>query len=356
MRLVELRGLDLRSFAQIALHPIAGWNVFVGGNGAGKTTVLEAVYLLSHGRSFRPSARGALTRHGQAQHAVFGVVDDGVRQHRLGLQQARGQSQVRIDGSQATLGELVRHCAVVCFEPGSRSIIAGAPEERRRFVDWGVFHVEHAFLQSWRRYQRALRQRNVLLRQPHGDEAALEPWEAEMALSGEAVTTMRATWLQELQEPLLRLLQLLLPQLGAARLEFHPGYETERGLAAVLGVRRGRDRDVGSTTRGPHRADWSLVFEHAPLREHLSRGQEKLCALACLLAQAQLHAQQLGRWPVLCMDDLQSELDAEHFSLVMGELRKTPAQVWLTGTRKPDGVPRDSAVFHVEQGLNPRLL
>lgn len=356
MRLIELRGEQLRSFTRLGLYPAAGWNVFVGGNGAGKTTILEAVYLLSHGRSFRPSARGALTRHGQPQHAVFGVVDDGERKHRLGLQQGRGQSQVRIDGGPATLGELVRHCAVVCFEPGSRSIIAGAPEERRRFVDWGVFHVEHTFLESWRRYQRALRQRNALLRQGPWDESALLPWETEMALSGEAVTRMRAAWLQELQQPLLDLLQLLLPQLGAARLEFQPGYETERGLAAALAVRRGRDRDVGSSTRGPHRADWSLIFEHAPRREHLSRGQEKLSALACLLAQAQVHARLRGHWPVLCMDDLQSELDAEHLALVMCELRNTPAQVWLTGTHRPDGVPPDSAVFHVEQGLNPRLL
>lgn len=356
MRLLELRGQNLRCFEQLDLHPVAGWNVFVGGNGAGKTTLLEAVYLLSHGRSFRASSRGALTRHGQAQHSVFGVVDGGGRQHRLGLQQGRGQTQVRIDGTQATLGELVRHCAVVCFEPGSRSIISGAPEERRRFLDWGVFHVEHAFLQAWRRYQRALRQRNAVLRQRQYNEAALDPWEAEMTASGEVVTAMRSAWLDVLKAPLLEMLHVLLPQLGSAQLAFQAGFEADAGLAASLAVRRDRDRDAGTTTRGPHRADWSLVFEHAPMREHLSRGQEKLCALACLLAQAKLHAQQLGHWPVLCMDDLQSELDAEHFALVMAELRKTPAQVWLTGTRSPDGIPNGSAVFHVEQGLNPRLL
>lgn len=356
MHLLELRAENLRSFAQVELSPSAGWNVFVGGNGVGKTTLLEAAYLLSHGRSFRPSARTALTRHGEGQHAVFGVVDDDGHRHRLGLQQGKGQTKVRIDGDSSTLGELVRHCAVVCFEPGSRSLIAGAPEERRRFVDWGVFHVEHTFLQAWRRYQRALRQRNVLLRTSNFDGGSLGPWEAEMEASGELVTRLRAAWLRDLEALLLPLLDTLLPQLGVPSLDFQPGFDVDPGLAAVLAVRRDRDRDAGTTTRGPHRADWSLVFEHAPQREHLSRGQEKLCALACLLAQAQLHAAQRGRWPILCMDDLQSELDAEHFALVMGELRKTPAQVWLTGTRMPEGMPDDTAVFHVEQGLNPRLL
>jgi DNA replication and repair protein RecF len=124
-----------------------------------------------------------------------------------------------------------------------------------------------------------------------------------------------------------------------------------------LREQRGRDLARGHTTLGAHRADWSVGFEHAPLREHLSRGQEKLAALACVLAQAALYARQRGDWPVVCLDDLASELDQVHQAAVVAQLREAGAQVLLTGTELPgalQGIP--ARLFHVEQGLISRLL
>lgn len=108
---------------------------------------------------------------------------------------------------------------------------------------------------------------------------------------------------------------------------------------------------------GPHRADWSLAFEQAPLREHLSRGQEKLTALGCLLAQATLHAGRRGEWPVVCLDDLASELDLAHQEALVAQLVAADAQVLVTGTECP--VPlrtRPHRLFHVEQGQISALL
>jgi len=100
-----------------------------------------------------------------------------------------------------------------------------------------------------------------------------------------------------------------------------------------------------------HRADWSISFEQAPLREHLSRGQEKLTALGCLLAQAALFAGQKGEWPIVCLDDLASELDLAHQTAVVGQLTGVGAQVLVTGTELPAPLQGLSAhVFHVEQG------
>jgi DNA replication and repair protein RecF len=149
----------------------------------------------------------------------------------------------------------------------------------------------------------------------------------------------------------------LLPELGALELRYRRGWAEDRDLVQQLRELRGRDLARGHTTLGAHRADWSLSFEQAPLREHLSRGQEKLTALACLLAQAELYAECRGEWPIVCLDDLASELDQPHQAAVAAQLVAAGAQVLLTGTEVPQALQTlPSRVFHVEQGQLTRLL
>lgn len=357
MRLDELRLVDLRRFdaLEIALGP--GWNQFVGGNGAGKTTVLEAAYLLSHGRTFRSGGRDGLVRVGAPGFSVFGLVEDVEgRAVRLGLARSAGRVEARVDGRQATLGELVGHSAIVCFEPGSHALIAGGAEHRRSYLDWGVFHVEQDFLSLWRRYQRALRQRNASLRAGASD-AELAVWELELAASGEAMTRLRRTYLERLEPSLAAMAGAFLGELGDFRIEFHPGWPAGQSLSDVLAAGRERDRDRGHTRSGPHRADLSFGFAGAERREYFSRGQEKLCALVCILGQARQYQEDHGHWPIVCLDDLASELDDAHRDAVIAMVSASGAQVLLTGTSTL-ALPDDPAtrVFHVEQGRVQRLV
>lgn len=353
IRRLQIQGL--RSLDDAHLDLEAGVNLLIGPNGAGKSSVLEAVYLLSHARSFRSGARDALLQRGRDELSVYAeVVEDPQRLHRLGLGRKGNRWQVHINGvSPCTLGEMVGHCAVICFEPGSHALIAGAAEERRRYLDWGVFHVEHVFLQHWRRYQRALRQRNALLRQagPNVDPGEIAPWEEEMAQAGEAITALRQFYLSQLRPHLETHMRALLPELGEFRLEDRHGWGEDLSLLQALQERRDRDALRGHTAIGPHRADWHVAFEHAPLREHLSRGQEKLCALGCLLAQGSLYAARHGHWPIVCLDDLASELDADHQYSVVAMLTSMQAQVLVTGTEiVPALATVEASMFHVEQG------
>ncbi|MEO9090526.1 MAG: DNA replication/repair protein RecF [Rhodanobacter sp.] len=359
MRVEQLRICALRCLTDVSVALDPAMNVFIGANGAGKTSVLEAVFLLSHARSFRSGGREALVQRGMAQMSVFAQVQ---RAHggasRLGLGRAGARWEARIDGENVAIGELVRACAVVCFEPGAHALIAGAAEERRRYLDWGVFHVEHAFLAGWRRYQRALKQRNSLLRLGSAPSDALfEPWEFELSQAAHQIDLMRRAYLDLLRPRLQLSMAGLLPELGAVELRYRRGWSDEQDLAEQLGAQRGRDLARGHTTLGAHRADWSVTFEHAPLREHLSRGQEKLTALACMLAQASLYAEHHAEWPIVCLDDLASELDQEHQASVVAQLLAAQAQILLTGTELPlalRGAP--ARVFHVEQGSLTRLL
>ena len=358
MRLESLRidGLRCLSASRLALAP--GINLFAGSNGAGKTSVLEAAFLLSHARSFRSGSKDALLQRGAAALSIFAELrhDDG-RLTRLGLGREGARWEARVDGEPVPMGQLVRACAVVCFEPGSHALIAGAADERRRYLDWGVFHVEQDFLPAWRRYQRALKQRNSLLRSAAPATALFLPWEAELAQSAHLLHQQRQSYLALLRPKLTACIRALLPELGEIELRYRRGWSEEEHLGEQLHELRGRDLARGHTTIGAHRADWSIAFERAPMREHLSRGQEKLTALACMLAQAELYAEQCGEWPIVCLDDLASELDQAHQSAVVAQLIAANAQILVTGTETPVALQAVSShVFHVEQGTLTPLL
>ncbi|MER3407762.1 MAG: DNA replication/repair protein RecF, partial [Nitrososphaera sp.] len=352
MRLTKLRVHHLRCLHEMELTPGSGANWLVGPNGTGKTSLLEAIYLLSHGHSFRSGGFHALMQRGMDAFAIHAEVHSLGGVHALGMGRSDDGWRLRVDGDNvSTLSALLRRCAVICFEPGSHALIAGPADERRRFLDWGVFHVEHDFLSHWRAYRRALRQRNALLRSG-GAFQQLGVWEAELDRLATPIERLRRGYIEALQSHLRQVAQKFLPELGFVHLHYQPGWDTQQPLSAVLAAQRERDFLQGHTRAGPHRADWKLVFEGAPMREYLSRGQTKLAVLACILAQGRLFAEHAKEWPILCLDDLASELDELHQRLVLEEVGDCGAQTWFTATRIPDWAisPLD-AVFHVEHEL-----
>ena len=355
MWIETLRLENLRRFGQAELALAPGPNLILGPNGAGKTTLLEAAHILSYGRSFRRSSRDALTRLGEGGFRVFARLKGPAGQgHRLGLERANGRWLGRLDDAPVErLSDLFAVCAVCCFEPGSHELISGGAELRRAFLDWGLFHVEPQFLDFWRRYQRALKQRNALLR-AEAPDPAFAAWDVELVRSGTALNAMRQRYVELLRPEFTAVAATLLPELGTAGLAFDPGFEaaTPEAYAEQLGARLARDRVRQTTGRGPHRADWLPQYPGAPVREHLSRGQEKLTALAAVLAQARLFRHGKGEWPVVLLDDLPSELDYRHQATVL-DLLFEGAQVLITGTEAtPPIADRISGMrlFHVEQG------
>lgn len=352
MQIQRLDIRNLRCLRDLSLHPLPSLNLLIGDNGAGKTSVLEALHLMAYGRSFRGRVRDGLVRSGAAAVEVFVEWSEAGTPHprRAGLRHTGQAWEARLDGSKvAHLGELCAAFMVVSFEPGSHALISGGGEPRRRFVDWGLFHVEPDFLGLWRRYARGLKQRNALLKSGSGGHQ-IEAWDHELAEAGERLTARRQQYLERLQAGISAVAAELAPSLGAVTLEFHPGWRrAELSLADALVLARDRDRSLGYTSVGPQRADWQLLFAGLPNREPLSRGQAKLAALSCLLAQAQDCAKQRGDWPVIVLDDLASELDRQHQGRVLASLLQTGAQLFVTGTEMLEGAT-GSAVFHVEHG------
>ena len=356
MHVTRLEISGLRCFERVEMVPGRGLNLIVGGNGSGKTSILEALHLMAYGRSFRGRVRDGLVRSGAPAVEVFveWLETGSGRSRRAGLRH-NGQSwEGRLDGAPlAQLGDLCAALAVVTFEPGSHALVMGSAEPRRRYMDWGLFHVEPEFLPLWRRYARALKQRNSLLKARIRD-GQLEAWEHELAAAGTPLTHHRERYLERLQPYLERVAAMLLPAAGGSTLQFLPGWRRdELPLADALLLSRDRDLVSGFTSVGPHRADWRIDHARIPGREALSRGQAKLTALSALLAQAEHQAGQRGEWPVVAMDDLASELDRHHQGLVVRRLQEYGVQVLVTGTERPaaaEGLLPQPALFHVEQG------
>jgi DNA replication and repair protein RecF len=344
-----LRAENLRCFERASFAPGPTTNWLVGPNGAGKTTLLEAAYILSHGRSFRAGGRTAPKRQGASSYLVYAEIQTRRKaKTRLGLTRLDDRWSGRLDGEDLpNLAPLFEACPVVYFGPESQTLILGPAEERRGFLDWSVFHVEHTSLGLWKAWRRALRQRNALLRQNASAEA-FAPWEHDLDRLAMEIHTLRANCLGRLAPYVAEEAALLVPELGSIRIDYRPGWDIEQGLARQLSETRDRDREAGFTRPGAHRADWALAFAGVARREHLSRGQAKAAALVCTLALARWLKDSIGEYPLLCLDDLDSELDASHTGRVLQWLRETGIQNWITGTQRSGRVGPDAKLFHVE--------
>lgn len=373
MHVTRLHIRNLRRFQELQIEPGRTVNLITGDNGAGKTSVLEALHLMAYGRSFRGRVRDGLVRSDQDSLEVFvewqelsrdqfqdrdlGSDDctDNVRKRKAGLRHSGQDWSGRLDGSGVShLGELCAALAVVTFEPGSHALVTGPADIRRRYLDWGLFHVEQGFLPLWRRYSRALKQRNALLKSRSG-HSQIDAWDRELADTGEPLTRYRQRYLAALQPLFTETAADLAPALGEVMMSYQPGWRRDDlPLADALLLARERDLQAGFTSLGPHRADWRIHFSALPGREALSRGQGKLTALSALLAQASHYASIRGEWPVVALDDISSELDRNHQRRVLQRLADSGAQVFLTATEPPATIARmglEITLFHVEHGM-----
>lgn len=353
---VALTRLDiqsLRNLEDLSLAPVDGVNVVLGPNGAGKTSLLEAIWILSRGRSFRSGRIEQVVREGAGRLRVVGrVMRDRDGETVLGAERGRGERVLRVGGTAVeSVAEMTRVLPAVVFEPHAHELVEGGPEHRRRLLDWGVFHVEPGFLESWRAYQRGLRQRNVCLRERDGGSAAV--WEREMARAGERLSEMRERYAGRLGEVLPGVLDQLVPEMEGVGAEFRAGWDVDLGLAETLARQRDGDLKMGHTTAGPHRAELRLTMAGRQAARRLSRGQEKLVALGLVCAQTVLFIRDTGRTPVILLDDLPSELDAVHLGRVVRWMGGLEAQVFATAVSWPPGFdawPEPVRRFHVEQG------
>lgn len=346
MGLNRLTVEDFRCFERAELEPAPGMNLVTGLNASGKTSLLEAIFMLGRGRSFRASRREIVIREAGVQARVIGQMADG---RTLGLEVRRGGWGARVAGEPVTqLAELAGLLPVQVLDPEIHRLVQEGPGERRRYLDWATFHVKPEFLEAWRRYQRALKQRNSALKSGQLG-STLVSWEAALAEAGPVLDRLRTETVAELADPVRLAAQRLL---GASlNLSYRPGQPEGADFAAALAAHRDQDRRAGMTQIGPHRADLVLTIDDHRARGWVSRGQQKLVAAALVLGQAERLAACWGGRGVLLVDDPAAELDRDHCAALLGLVAALPFQVFLTAM-EAEALPGIKAArrFHVEQG------
>ncbi|MDH3588655.1 MAG: DNA replication/repair protein RecF [Gammaproteobacteria bacterium] len=350
--LEKLRVDDFRCLQHVELEPSPGINLIVGPNASGKTSLLEAIFVLGRGRSFRTAQRQRLIRDGASAYQVVGDVGAGPSHTRIGIRASRSEQEIHIGGRPAgSIAELGECLPVEAIDPEVHKLVEEGPERRRRFLDWGTFHVDQSFLKVWQRYRKALRQRNALLSQ--GAAAQLGAWEEELAVAGESLTGMRERFLQALASPVTAFGRQLLD--SEIKIDFRRGWSKEMDLATALAENRERDLAIGRTLAGPQRAELIIELDSARARARVSRGQQKLLAACLILAQLQVLAE-LGRpRAVLLLDDPGAELDRHHVGVLLAALEALDVQLFMTALDRQNLPEIADRVFHMEQ-CKPRLM
>ncbi|MFA5627170.1 MAG: DNA replication/repair protein RecF [Thiohalomonadaceae bacterium] len=350
--LLEINGL--RNLSSASLSPASGINLLFGDNGSGKTTVLEAIYLLGMARSFRSQQLRSYLQIGAECLTIFGQVETAASTYSLGIKkQFSNTTTIKFNGQrQASSSVLAGALPLQLLTPESHQLLSGEPRERRSYMDWGLFHVEHAFLELSKTYRRLLQQRNATLRENHHIKE-LSYWDYKLAEIGEVISAQREKYL-ELVTPLFNHFYELLLDNVPPSLVYRRGWSKGVSLLEVLQRNHTTEQAAGYTMQGPHRADFRLIdLNGLNAVDVFSRGQQKLAVCALRLAQMQ-HMQDVnGLVCTLLLDDLPAELDVQHRQLLMQAINKTGAQCFVTATSAELldlSAWEKLTVFHVEHG------
>lgn len=353
MSLYRLGLHNLRGLPSVEIEPSQTLNLLTGSNAAGKTTVLEAIYLLSTARSFRSTHLADLVRSGEQIFRVTAtVLTNGGRTVNLGIEKSRSGLTLKAAGTKLhRVSELATWLPTQVLHPDSHYLVSGGPKQRRRFLDWGLFHVEQSFFPAWQRYDKALKQRNAMLklRDPQGMERA---WDQELSAAAKTIHQLRKAYLSE-YEAVLPCFAKGLAGEHDFRVDYEPGWDTERSLADVLAETLFRDRQRGFTCSGPHRADLIFRLNSHRIQHYVSRGQEKMLVAALILAQAELFIRRTGWRCVILLDDFAAELDETHQQRLLELLRPMNVQLFITMVHKGHldlDKWAEMKTFHVEHG------
>ncbi|MBS0286490.1 MAG: DNA replication/repair protein RecF [Proteobacteria bacterium] len=353
MRLTRFHIHALRNIHEITLTLHPHFNLFLGANGSGKTSILEGIHLLALGRSFRTRQSQTVINHQQNQLACFGEVEDSFGAIiSMGIEKTRdGEVRCKLKGELCDkLSQFATQLPLQLLTPETFKLLTAGPEERRRFLDWGVFHVEHTFTGLCQRYQRLLKQRNAALKQ--FPRSSIEAFEKELVEVGEKISHQRKQYLVSLIPFIVQAREYLLPD-HDIEVHYEQGWPNTT-LEAALRDALKQDQRLGYTSVGPHRAELAVNLKGFAAHQVLSRGQQKLLICALHLAQAKALYAATGRKCLFLIDDLASELDSPNRQRLIAYLAKEGHQLFLTGVEDAPWQAvceqYEGQMFHVEHG------
>lgn len=352
MSLNSLEINQFRNLHHVKLQPDAGLNIISGENAAGKTSLLEAIFYLSYGRSFRSSQTRDLIQHEQDYFQIIAKADQNSSATIIGIQKSTKDQIIRVNQQDISkISVLSALLPVIALHPDSHHLISGGPEQRRQYLDWGVFHVEHGFIDAWKNFKKALSQRNAALRHNQTDKLC-QLWDQSLAENAELIESYRNKYLSQLNKILQTKAEILF-QGSEIVLSYKRGWGDDEDYLSYLTKTIKKDKEKGFTQAGPHRADLRIKLDGKSAQTSISRGQQKKLVVLLKLAQLELFLQTSDKKCLLLFDDLPAELDEDNRQVIMTMLSHMNVQLFITAidlNQLDLTAWKSCKMFHVEHG------
>jgi DNA replication and repair protein RecF len=343
--LAELRLRNFRCFESLGIEFAPGFNFFIGRNGQGKTSILEATCVLLRLQSQRSSTLAPAVRFGEKSFGVSGRLEN----HLLEFRYSALRRKVALDHvEQRPLDEYLRLARVVSFANTDIELVRGGSETRRRYLDFLATQIDPLYRPTLRSYERALRSRNALLKSPHPRLRELAAYDPPLLEHGAKLGEMRATLVERLA-PLAAAAHREISGTGETlQLRFAPGNSGD--FARDLANSHAQELRLRQTIVGPHRDDIELLVETKTANQYASEGQQRTVALALKIAQSRIFLMEEGTPPLLLIDDIFGELDPVRRNALLQHL-PAEAQKLVTATTmqwRDDGI--EGPVFELRNG------
>lgn len=343
---------NVRNLSNIVIEPNPFINIFVGPNASGKTAFLEAIYILSRGKSFRTARLSEVVQHEQSSLLINATLRKQNGNYvNTGLEKAKAKKTIHYNNSIVRkVSEQAKNIPLLLVAPDSHRLIAGDPKQRRHWLDWAMFHVKPDYLDIWKDYHRSLRHRNALLKKLRPEEDQLSGWEKAMADAAEKINMSRIDYLAKMQ--ILMEVMLKDGDISNNKICYRGGWKKGTALIDCLKMERETDSQFGYTRSGIHRADIDFLTEEKLISSVCSRGQTKHYIACLVLAQLQLLESETGQKPLFLIDDFSAEIDSKTRAVLVDRLLDLGVQVFIT-TTELDPTLIDSkkhTAFHVERG------
>jgi len=337
---------NFRNLENTILNPSSTINAIVGNNGSGKTSLLEAIYFLGTAKSFRTPHSKQAIQFGKEKFVVFAKISSGGGVSApVGVSRDQGSISIKVSNrpvsSASTLAAML---PVQLINPDVHKMLEEGPRYRRRFLEWGLFHVKPNYFLIWQECRHILKQRNAALKQ-HLSAREIEHWDKLLCEKSQVITQMRNSYLEQLQPYIDRLLACSesLPKID---ISLSQGWAKNKSLEEMLKDNLETDRSRGFTQHGPHRMDLVIRSQGVRAKEVVSRGQQKILTAILKLAQLELlNSTDECNKGVLLVDDLPAELDQQFRQLLMNIISEQKSQVFVTATD-------EQLLFHVEHTSN----
>lgn len=334
-----------RCFQDLDLSFSPGINLVHGSNGSGKTSILEAIYLAGRGRSFRTNYLSDLIHRNENNAIIFLKGEQSDQNFHIGCQISSSSLSVKLNNEKLkTRVTLLDYLPLQTITPVSHQLVDSGPSNRRKFIDWGLFHVEHSYRSTWRLFRRVLKQRNQVLKNKGSD---LSSWNEQFIESSERLSHFHESYFDELASYFVEVQKQLIGQ-QFANINFYAGWNKKMALESELEKSLNNDLNRGFTHYGPHKADIKFSFVESK-RNVLSRGQQKMLVFSLQLSQCLHLMEKTGLSPVLLIDDISSELDSHFLNRLVSTIRDLKLQSIISAIEeKSINSQLISNVFHVE--------